>query len=256
MRASKLRKRENIQLAATLVLVRDGAAGVEVYMTRRPGGIDFADLHVFPGGKVSAEDDDSLVNATVALRGLAAADADAQLDEAQALRYWLAAVRESFEECGVLFARNADGDWLSMAAEERADYVALRQALIDGQTSLAQLCAQRNLTIDLSSVGYLSHWLTPDSVARRFDTRFFLARMLPEQQTVEHADEVVSGHWVSPAAALAHADAGDWQLISPTRVTLASIAPYDTTEALWRAVSRREHMPLLTQALRDEGMCG
>lgn len=256
MRAAKLRKRENIQLAATLVLVRDGSAGVEVYMTRRPGGIDFADLHVFPGGKVSAEDDDSLVNATVPLCGLAAADADRQLEEAQALRYWLAAVRESFEECGVLFARNAVGGWLSIAADERTDYVALRQALIDGRTSLSQLCAQRELTIDLSTVAYLSHWLTPATVPRRFDTRFFLARMLPEQQTVEHAEEVVSGHWVRPAAALAHADAGDWQLISPTRVTLESIAPYDSTDALWRAVAARAHMPPLTQALRDEGMCG
>ncbi|MEM1230780.1 MAG: NUDIX hydrolase [Pseudomonadota bacterium] len=256
MQAAPPRQRDNIQLAATLVLVRETELGIEVYMTQRPGGMDFPDLHVFPGGKVSADDERWLESATPPLRGLSASEADQLLGEHNALRYWLAAVRESFEECGVLLARQAGGGpWVRTDDVDPARYLEWREALIDGRLGLSQLCAEQGLEIDLDALRYFSHWLTPDSVPRRYDTRFFLARMPEAQRTQAHAGEVVSGHWVAPSAALAHAAAGDWQLIAPTQVTLTALAPYRRLDDLWRAVDAGQHRPELTAELRAEGMC-
>lgn len=245
----------NIQLAATLVLVRDTAAGIEVYMTERPGGIDFADLHVFPGGKVAAADDEWLQDSGQRLLGQNGEAANAALGEAEALRYWVAAIRESFEECGVLYARDAAGDWLEISAAELPRFAEYREALIEQRMTLAQLCEATGAVLDASGLLYFSHWLTPESAPRRFDTRFFLARMLPGQATAEHHREVVSGAWVAPAEALANARTGRWQLISPTRVTLESLAPFASSAALWQAVRGNRHLPTLTTALRHEGMC-
>lgn len=255
MKAAPPLKRQNIQLAATLVLVRDSARGLEVYMTRRPGGIDFANLHVFPGGKVAVADDSWLAQG-FAPAGVEAAQVDELLGERNALRYWLAAVRESFEECGVLYARRPGGSWLNIGTQEQPHFASLRQQLIDGELTLEGLCQEHGLQLDLGALAYFSHWLTPEVAPRRFDTRFFLARMLPQQQTLPHQSEVVSGHWVCPQDALDRAASRQWQLIAPTLITLESLARYADVDSLWTAVARREHLPPLTAALRAEGMVG
>ncbi|MFK7912784.1 MAG: hypothetical protein AB8B93_02620 [Pseudomonadales bacterium] len=255
MRAALALRNNNVQLAATLVMVRDTEAGLEVYMTERPGGIDFADLHVFPGGKVAAADDDWLLESDQRLLGQNGSSADAALGEQQALRYWVAAIRESFEECGVLYARDANGRWLGIGARERARFSEYREALIEQRMTLSELCAATDTVLDASGLLYFSHWLTPEAAPRRFDTRFFLARMLPDQATAEHHREVVSGAWVAPRQALANAQEGQWQLISPTRITLESLLPFASSADLWQAVRANRHLPVLTDALRREGMC-
>lgn len=254
MRAPQPLRNDNIQLAASLVMLRDSAAGIEVYMTERPGGIDFADLHVFPGGKVAAADDAWLSRPGAVLAGQDALGAEVALGERQGLRYWVAAIRESFEECGVLYARRADGQWLTISEAEAPRYSEYREALIDGSMTLDALCAAADVRLDASGLLYFSHWLTPASVPRRFDTRFFLARMLPGQATAEHHREVVSGAWVTAQQALQYAQDGVWQMISPTRITLESIAPFSHTAHLWQAVRGNRHLPVLTAQLRREGM--
>ena len=174
--------RGNIRLAASVVLVRSGPEGPEVFMMKRPGGGDFPDLHVFPGGKVDEAD-----FAPELVVGLDEAEADRLLGlAAGGLRYWVAAIRECFEECGVLLAYR-DGapiDWRDEG--EVARFHRYRQQLIDGELSLTDLCRREGLRLAADRVLYFSHWITPEQAPRRFDTRFFIAAMPPEQQTLAH----------------------------------------------------------------------
>lgn len=242
--------RQNIRLAATVVLMRDTTRGVEVFMMQRPGGVDFPDLHVFPGGKVDEQD---LLGDRV--HGCTEAEASRLLGlGAGGLRYWVTAIRECFEECGVLLARR-DGRFLALdGPAEVARFDGYRQALIDGRMTMADLCRQEDLVLAADCLSYFSHWLTPDSVPRRFDTRFFVARMPVMQDTAAHAWEAAGEHWISPQAALAAARSGEWQMISPTLTTLSSLAAFPRVEAIFEAVRQETHLPLLTGELSKQGM--
>jgi 8-oxo-dGTP pyrophosphatase MutT (NUDIX family) len=242
--------RGNIRLAATILLARDGPAGPEVFMMKRPGGVDFPDLHVFPGGKL---DEGDLVPEL--LHGVSDADADRLLGlTAGGLRYWAAAIRECFEECGVLLAYR-DGALVQWADEgEIARFDAYRQQLIDGELSITALCRREGLTLAADRVRYFSHWITPEQAPRRFDTRFFIAAMPANQQTLAHAWETVDDEWVRPGDALAAHRAGRWQMISPTLTTLQSIAGYGDVASMLAAVAREAHLGELTEELRRQGM--
>ncbi len=237
----------NIRLAATVVLLREAQPGFEIYMVERPGGAVFPDLHVFPGGKVDAPD-----FVPEHCLGLTPAAAEAKLGVPGALRYWVTAIRECFEECGVLLACRRNGEPIAEQHQALAHY---RQRCIDGELSMGELCEQEQLRMECGKVHYFSHWLTPEVAPKRFDTRFFVAQLPAKQATEAHESEVVSGEWVTPAAALEHAAQGRWQMISPTRVTLESLASYPTVGQLLAAVGAESHLPELTPNLRAEGMC-
>jgi 8-oxo-dGTP pyrophosphatase MutT (NUDIX family) len=240
----------NVRLAATILLVRDTAAGPEVFMMQRPGGVDFPDLHVFPGGKVDEGD-----FVPELLDGLTDAEANAQLGvNAGGLRYWVAAIRECFEECGVLLA-NRDGELIRWRDEgEAARFDEYRQRLIEGEISMAGLCRQEGLRLAADRVRYFSHWITPEQAPRRFDTRFFIAAMPTNQKTLAHHWETADDEWVRPLDALrAHAD-GRWQMISPTLTTLESIADFTSSHAMLEAVAAERHLRELTDELRRQGM--
>jgi 8-oxo-dGTP pyrophosphatase MutT (NUDIX family) len=243
-------KRANIRLAASVVLMRDGAAGVEVFMLQRPGGVDFPDLHVFPGGKVDEQD---LLAEYVS--GCTEAQANRLLGlPAGGLRYWVTAIRECFEECGVLLARR-DGEFVALSdPAEAARFEAYRQSLIDGELTMAEFCAREDLVLAADCLLYFSHWLTPDAVPRRFDTRFFVARMPVDQETAAHAWETAGDHWVTPGDALAAAESGLWQMISPTLTTLRSLSDRPTVKQVFADVIAETHLPELTAELRTQGM--
>jgi len=238
----------NIRLAATVVLLRPSAdAGYEIYMVERPGSVVFPDLHVFPGGKVDEED-----YIPQCCDGLTPAAADALLGAPGALRYWVAAIRECFEECGVLLATD---DSRRAIAERHLQLAPYRQRCIDGELNMGQLCGVEQLRLDCAKVHYFSHWLTPELAPKRFDTRFFVAELPAQQTAVAHESEIVTSSWVTPAQALANAASGAWQMISPTLVTLRSLALYQQIPQLLQAVAAEEHLPKLTPELRAEGMC-
>ncbi len=238
--------KDNIRLAATLVLVRDSNQGLEVYMVERPGGAVFPNLHVFPGGKVDIDDFSPELCA-----GLEVEHAQRLLGVPGALRYWVTAIRECFEECGVLLANSSEGPLDAVRQRELASY---RQRLIDAELSMEAFCNQQQLTLNCAEVLYFSHWLTPESAPKRFDTRFFLAPLPSGQVTQAHATEVVGGTWVAPQQALANADQGQWQMISPTKITLQSICAYADVTSLCAAVLAEQHLPELDANLRFEGM--
>jgi 8-oxo-dGTP pyrophosphatase MutT (NUDIX family) len=237
--------------AATLLLVRDAASGLEVFMVERPGAADFGGMHVFPGGKV----DDADAAAAASCVALTDSLASERLGIAQGgIAFWIAAIRESFEEAGVLLGyRNRRLIDLSEAAtrDRFADY---RDAVHRGELSFVDLCRREQLALATDRVHYFSHWITPLGPPRRYDTRFFLAHMPENQETAHHAGELEDGLWVRPADALAHHATGRWTMIFPTLTTLRSLARYDRVETLERDVLERRHLPEITEERHRQGM--
>ena len=242
-------QRGNIRLAATVVLTRQAAEGIEVFMIQRPGRGDFPNLHVFPGGKVDAAD-----QVPEFCEGIDEAAADRALGVAGGgLRYWVAAIRECFEECGVLLATAAGRPAID-GRESQRRFAAYRAMLIDGRLDLASLCAREGLRLTCDEMLYFSHWLTPEAAPRRFDTRFFVASMPTSQNTLAHETETQHSCWIRPAEAMRLCEAGEWQMIAPTITTLQMIEPHADCEALLDAVREEAHLPELTPELRWEGM--
>lgn len=235
---------QQIQKAATLLLVRDGASGLQVFMLERPSRGAFPGLHVFTGGKVDAADETLL--GTMDWQGPSTEDAATLLDTSNdPLLYWLAAVRECYEESGVLLGEQQGKP---IDAHTFAELSASRMEEFGG------LCARLNITLTFDALFYFAHWVTPEQAPRRFDTRFFVAA-LPSGQAASFAPgETVSGEWVSAEEALRRADDGRWNLIMPTLTSLRSLLPYQRVDDLLCAVRNFEHLPEYTEYLGSEGM--
>jgi 8-oxo-dGTP pyrophosphatase MutT (NUDIX family) len=206
--------------AATVLLLRDGAEGLEVFMVVRHREIDFASgALVFPGGKVDPGDQEP------ALRGaggdLSAAD----------LAFRVAAIRETFEEAGVLLARPRGGARLIDA--ERLERIARRhrQPLHDGAIAMRDIVEAEELELACDLLVPFAHWVTPEGQRRRFDTHFFLAAA-PEQVAARHdGTESVDSVWIRPAAALADAESGRRIVVFPTRMNLGKLGRDRTVRA-------------------------
>lgn len=220
-------------------------------MVQRPGRGIFPNLHVFPGGKVDPADD----GLAHLCKGLDDAHASAQLGVTEGgLRYWVTAIRECFEECGVLLAYRDDCPFVASGVDERARFDRSRDALALGDDNLAALARREGLRLATDTVLYFSHWITPPTAPARFDTRFFVAAMPDGQRAVGHSGETVAGTWVRPRDALANFDAGRWQMIHPTLTTLRTASRFDTVEDLLAAVAARRHLGEVTETLHEQGM--
>ncbi|MBN9367097.1 MAG: MBL fold metallo-hydrolase [Comamonadaceae bacterium] len=204
--------------AATVLLLRDGADGaLEVLMTRRSAQASFAPgAYVFPGGGIDAQD-----SAAHALADRRPAQGERQLTEA------IAAIRESFEELGILLARHADGRWA-----DAADIAAL-----DRRGPFAAQVAARGLRLAADAVYLLAHWTADRDLPKRFAVPFLVARMPPGQEPVADEAEQFEPVWVRPADALARHAAGQFFMIYPTIRTLERLASYADTAALLAAVA-------------------
>jgi 8-oxo-dGTP pyrophosphatase MutT (NUDIX family) len=204
--------------ASTLVLLRDRAA-VEVLLIQRHRGSRFAaGDYVFPGGKVEAEDTPS--DAVAWCRGLSGDDAASRLsiDDAQiALRHWIGAVREAFEEVGVLLAYGADGAIVDVASARYADY---RRACQDDHRVFWEMVRGERLTLATDRIAYFAHWITPEEAPLRFDTRFFVAETPPGQEASADDKEIIDVRWMTPPEAFAARDRGEISLRRPTMANL------------------------------------
>lgn len=230
--------------AATVVLLRDGRRGVEVYVLRRVAGMPFAGgMTAFPGGSVDPRDADSAVGW---VGPPAARWADAfGVDEPLARALLCAAVRETFEEAGVLLAGASP---LSVADGSHPDWEADRVALERRETSLAELLDRRGLVLRTDLLRPWAHWITPEGEPRRYDTRFFVAALPDGQQPPDvsgtfsrEADHV---GWIRPADALAEAERGERPMLPPTVVTLREIASYATVGDVLAAGWNRAITPI------------
>lgn len=182
------------RLAATVVLLRSARAGLEVLLTRRPSSMAFApDMHVFPGGRVDAGDADlALIARSVVTPADAATGLGGDLPPDLAIAAYIAAVREVFEESGVLLA---DGGVTRAVSQARS-------ALVGGEATFASIVRDLDLTLRTDRLVPLSRWVTPPILPRRFDARFFAAE-LPAGARVSFEGDEVAGHaWMTPVAAL------------------------------------------------------
>ncbi len=218
----------NIRPAATLVLTRDTDNGIEVLLLQRTWDAVFLPgYYVFPGGAVNAQEPEGRAHVV----GVEDADISQtmSLDEGGA-DYMLAAVRECFEEAGILLAQDASGQLVGADHGVHSE----RMALFQEEISLAQLCAKHGLTVPLDRLAYLSHWVTPPGPPRRFDTRFFVA-VAPEGQVASHdGTETIDHVWIAPAQALEEHRAGARLLGLPTIRTLRVLSEFGTTGELMR----------------------
>jgi 8-oxo-dGTP pyrophosphatase MutT (NUDIX family) len=240
--------------AATVILLRQDASageggGVEAFLLRRTAELEFAPgAYVFPGGSVDARDADPGVGWAGPGPGDFAALLDVPPDRARALV--CAAVRETFEESGVLLAGASHDDLVRDSAALAAD----RHALLVGSASLTEVLARRGLVLRTDLLTPWARWITPEASPRRFDTWFFAAA-LPDGQLAGLAaaghGEADSGTWWRPSAALEAARAGEITLLPPTAVTLAELAAYRDVGGILR--ERRMITPLMpTVVVEDE----
>ena len=213
-----------VRPAATVMLLRDGSDGLEVFMLERTAGAAFgAGMYVFPGGRVDRADDHTELETLCVGHGDASASARLGIDRG-GLAYWVAAVRECFEEAGVLLASGMDGGGPAVTVEDR-------YAVHDGSMSLVELCRRESLRLDLTDVHYVDHWVTPRGEVRRFDTRFFVAAAPPGQEPVHDDHETVASRWLRPADALTHQADGSLVMMPPTIANLSSLAAHDSVAA-------------------------
>ena len=222
--------------AATVMLVRDSPEGVEVFLMERSGFGAFGGLHVFPGGKIDATDAEA--RWTDLAEGVEPATANATLGlESGGLDYWVATIRECFEEAGVLLATRADGRLLPLTdPDRRARFAAWRARLNAGEKGAFEaMCKEESLRLATDRLAYVSHWITPVTERKRFNTRFFLARAPSKQEALHDGFETVESAWIRPDSALDRWKRGDLNLISPTFTNLQGLVGYDSTESLLRA---------------------
>ncbi|HVC70313.1 MAG TPA: hypothetical protein VNC61_08685 [Acidimicrobiales bacterium] len=248
--------------AATVMLVRDMArsAGpaLEVCMLRRHLNSDFVGgAYVFPGGKV--DDDDRTAVAEDACVGRSDAMASDMLGiESGGLAFWVAALRECFEEAGVMLAYpegTGPGGGLVDVTEPgvRARLAACRLELNAGRVGFLEACRAQGLRLAVDRVHYFSHWITPEPAPKRYDTRFFVTALPPGQIPVHDDHETTDTVWVQPAEALARAEAGEFDLIFPTIKNLEAIARFSTSAELLDAAAAVERVPtVLPRVVADE----
>ncbi len=221
-----------VRAAATVILLREAPSqGFEVFLTRRPDSMPFlGGMYCYPGGSVTK--DDSSPAALARAVGLSPAEArqiiGARFSPPAALAFWLAAVRELFEEVGILLAAE------SISADLASRLPALHRALIERALSFAALLEQENLRCDLGRLGYFSHWQTPSQLAHRFDTRFFIAALPPGQTPLPSSYEVAHSLWLAPERAMQLHERGELPMTFPTFASLRTLADFDTLESALR----------------------
>jgi 8-oxo-dGTP pyrophosphatase MutT (NUDIX family) len=215
--------------AATVLALRDGPAGFEVLMLRRNLNSDFVGgAYVFPGGGVDAGDAGPAAQ-RLAL-GIDDEEASRRLNlESGGLAYYVACLRELFEEAGLLVVCDHSGEPVRFGDPEVVRRMAAhRRALNSGTMGFVEMMEREELVLDLRGLAYLAHWVTPVGPPRRYDTRFFVA-LAPADQTATHdAGETVADQWVRPADALAQYARGELEIIFPTIRTLETIAHFST----------------------------
>ncbi len=227
--------------AATIVLLRDGADGLESLLMRRHRSSGFVPgAWVFPGGRVDAADSGPSLYERI--HGLAT-------DPRPEAPFWTAALRELFEETGVLLARDADGAWSPDASSDRR-LEGHRRSLMDGSGALMDVLEELDAVLDARGVVHLAHWVTPVVEPRRYDTHFFAAA-LPDSRTARpDPREMTEAVWLAPAAALARFQQGELPMVFPTVKTLEALDEYDSVEHALTSIRHRDVPRILPRLVR------
>jgi 8-oxo-dGTP pyrophosphatase MutT (NUDIX family) len=240
--------------SATVMLVRDGAEGLEVFMLERHLNSDFAGgAYVFPGGTIDPRDLDP--EAATYLDGPDAVEAAKHIDasEDRALAFFLCAIRETFEEAGVLLARR-DGDAVRFEeADVEERFAEYRRDFNAREGSLTALAKHEGLRYAGDLLHYYARWITPEFAPKRYDARFFVATMLEGQSPLHDDVETTASTWIRPADALSRAAEGLFSIIFPTRKTLESLSGFATAEHVIASTRGKEIPALLPTVVLADG---
>jgi len=229
--------------ASTVVVARPGETGIEVLLLRRPQRSGFAaGAWVFPGGRVDPSDSDLTI--TRAMTGPDPATWAERLgldDPEEALGFVVAALREAWEETGILIGH----------ASPDADLQGTRRSLLSGELDMAQAVDRTEIRYALDDLVYIAHWITPEPEPRRYDTRFFLARVAPGAQCVLEGDELAEARWISPAEAMEKFSQGTMMLLPPTADTLRRLGEFRDLDEAWSALADAPVPAILPRMRRD-----
>jgi len=227
--------------AATVILLRPGESrGFEVLLIRRPATMRFlGGMYCFPGGTLRAEDwSNGLLRRTRGLTPVQArAIVGADFTPGKALAFWTGAIRELFEETGVLLASRRDG---AAPAPPETELERMHAALAANALSFRELLEREDLVCDAHCLHYFSHWQTPPDVATRFDTRFFVATLPQHQTPCDRSSEVAQSLWLTPDRALQLFARDALPMIFPTFASLRTLADFEDVESVMREYSRSE----------------
>ncbi len=244
--------------AATLVLLRDRPpTDVEVLLLQRHSKSKFAaGDYVFAGGKIEADDMPS--DGEGFCRGLTPGQAAARLGGGlaprEALAYWVGAIREAFEEVGVLLAYDADGRPLRIPSEAKLRYEAYRTACQKTDPAFFDMLRAEQLTLATDRLAYFAHWITPEEQPLRFDTRFFAALMPPGQEPVVDGHEIVDLKWLTPSEATAALKRKEIGLRTPTLKNLDLVAGGGSpASSVVESLGRREVKTIRPRILQVDG---
>jgi 8-oxo-dGTP pyrophosphatase MutT (NUDIX family) len=241
--------------AATVTLVRDTADGLEVLMLQRNHQSGFMPgMFLFPGGAIDEGDAHAAVVARC--QGLDDEAASRALGmESGGLAYWAAAIRESFEEAAVLLAYGDDGDLVNPAESERAErFAEYRRKLNAGEDDvLAQMLEREGLKLATDRLTYFSHWITPVTAPRRYDTRFFAAVAPADQEAFPDNVEAIHHVWVRPPEGVERHHAGEFKMRTPTIRTLELFAPFETADALMAHLKAQREIPAIMPRIGNSG---
>jgi len=236
--------------AATVVLARDAAGGIEVLLLERHRASPMAPgAFAFPGGRVEAGDGGPEWEPFC--RGLTVTAAAAVLADVQpaarAIGFWVAALREAFEEAAILLAYDRDG--------QPADGERLRNARSRATEpgAFRRLLAAEALVLATDRMAYWAHWITPEERPVRYDTRFFVAMAPPDATAEPDGVEIVGARWLTPGEALAHHQAGAMLLPGVTREILTSVMKHGSASALLAAAASRQIRPIRPRIVLADG---
>lgn len=231
--------------ASTVVLVRSGARGPEVLLLRRPSRSSFAaGAWVFPGGRVDESDRDTSI---VGLwDGPPAGDWRRRLDvmtEREAIAYIAAALREAWEETGIVLSSGHGGSAAGLAKA--------RREILQNTLSLRKAAERERIRLDTSGLLYIAHWITPEAEPRRYDTRFFLGRVAEDTKCELFGDELVESVWLRPADAVRMNAQSSLKLLPPTLHTLRRLAEYASVDEMWNSL-RDQPIPRILPVMRRD----
>ena len=211
--------------AATVLLLKDTSDTFEVFMLKRAAASNFGNAWVFPGGKVDPEDINTKFSDKLNL--------DERITSSEDIGYFFAAIRECFEESGVLLAKRSSGELFFPTDQKEHDDLKKYQAQINnGEINFFDILIQLNLYPDINNLKFLSHWTTPLTEKKRYSTKFFLSRLPNNQQAVHDGFEGVESLWITSQKALNLYNNGKFPIILPTIKSLEELSKYASTSEL------------------------
>jgi len=241
------------KMAATVILLRDKEPhGFEVFLLRRHEKNSFMGGNfVYPGGRVDRDDGSTEICSYS--KGITPKEAQRILggpfSPEESLAYWIAAIRELFEEAGVLLAYDQKGSLLQLRyRDEQEKFSNYRGLLQKAEIGICELAKKESLLLALDQLRYYAHWITPEARSERFDTYFFVARCPSEQEATHDQKETTTGVWIAPSEALQENLEGGTVLSPPTLKTLEDLARFKTIDEVYTSL-RKAKIPTILPVL-------